>query len=327
MSRPLRIEYEHAYYHVMSRGRGRQQIFHDEQYYAAFLKCLEEANTRFGVELHAYCLMGNHYHLLLSTPRGNLGRGMRHINGVYTQRYNRLRKTDGPLFRGRYKAILIDASSYLLPLSRYIHRNPIETRKPLVRNINDYVWSSYPSYVGKATAPAWLTQDVIYGELAATQLKAAYRKYIEQGVDEEIDEFYNKKRQSSIMGDKAFSESAYANAANWDREITRKGIVGPIAAQTIVSQVARHFSCTEQSIYHARRGRGSPNVPRWIAMKLCQDNTGQTLETIGKLFGVNNYCTVSQTVSRLKLLTNKDKTVMSHSLIAMESAARAISRR
>jgi len=114
------------------------------------------------------------------------------------------------------------------------------------------------------------------------------------------------------LGDKEFSVSAYANAANRDREVTRKGIVEPIAAQKIVSQVAQHFSCTEQSIYRARRGRGSPNVPRWIAMKLCQDHTGQTLETIGELFGVSNYCTVSQTVSRLKLLATKEKTVMTH---------------
>ena len=101
MPRPLRMEYENAYYHVMNRGRGRQQIFHGEPYYQAFLTTLSEAHQRFGLEIHAYCLMGNHYHLLLCTPRGNLSRCMRHINGLYTQRYNRLKKTDGPLFRQR----------------------------------------------------------------------------------------------------------------------------------------------------------------------------------------------------------------------------------
>ena len=125
MPRPLRIEYENAYYHVMNRGRGRQRIFHDKNYFEAFLKTLEEAHQRFGIEILCYCLMSNHYHLLVKTPEANLGRAMRHINGLYTQRYNRLKQTDGSLFRGRYKAILVEEDSYQLQLSRYIHRNPI----------------------------------------------------------------------------------------------------------------------------------------------------------------------------------------------------------
>ena len=106
--------------------------FHGPEYYDDFLKCFHEAHKRFGVEVHSYCLMGNHYHLLLKTPRGNLSRTMQHIDGVYTQRHNRRKRTDGSLFRGRYKAIVIDASNYLLQVSRYIHRNPIELKKPLV---------------------------------------------------------------------------------------------------------------------------------------------------------------------------------------------------
>ncbi len=101
MPRPVRIEFEGACYHVMNRGRGRQPIFHATAYFHAFLDTLAEAHERFGIVIHGYCLMGNHYHLLLQTPHGNLGRVMRHMNGVYTQRYNRLKPTDGPLFRGR----------------------------------------------------------------------------------------------------------------------------------------------------------------------------------------------------------------------------------
>ena len=111
MVRPLRVEYEDAYYHVMSRGKGRQSVFHGTLYYERFLDCLEQAHKRFALECHAYCLMGNHYHLLVRTPRGNLSRAMRHVNGVYTQYHNYLKKTDGPLFRGRYKAINIEESS------------------------------------------------------------------------------------------------------------------------------------------------------------------------------------------------------------------------
>ena len=138
MPRLLRIEYENAFYHVMNRGRARETIFHNEAYYKAFLITLDEASKRFDCVIHAYCLMGNHYHLLLQTPKANLSRIMRHINGVYTQRHNRLKLVDGPLFRGRFKAILVDADSYLLQLSRYIHRNPIEMKKPLVEDLSQY---------------------------------------------------------------------------------------------------------------------------------------------------------------------------------------------
>ena len=103
MVRPLRIEYEHAFYHVMNRGKGRQDIFCGDGYFQAFLDTVGEAGDRFNAIIHCYCLMSNHYHLLVETPHANLGRIMRHINGVYTQRYNRMKKTDGPLFRGRYK--------------------------------------------------------------------------------------------------------------------------------------------------------------------------------------------------------------------------------
>lgn len=136
MTRPLRIEYPDAYYHVMNRGRGRQAIFHDQAYFDAFLATLSEAHERFSLEIYAYCLMSNHFHLLVKTPEGNLQRAMRHVGGVYTQRYNRLKKTDGPLFRGRYKAILVDADEYLLHLSRYIHRNPLEAH--MVDDLTNY---------------------------------------------------------------------------------------------------------------------------------------------------------------------------------------------
>ncbi|OED44050.1 hypothetical protein AB833_02465 [Chromatiales bacterium (ex Bugula neritina AB1)] len=110
----------------MNRGRGRQTIFHDPEYCSAFLQTLKEVHKRFDAQIRAYCLMGNHYHFLVGTPRANLDRIMRHIIGIYTQRYNRLKGTDGPLFRGRYKSILVDEDAYLLQVGRYIHRNPAE---------------------------------------------------------------------------------------------------------------------------------------------------------------------------------------------------------
>ena len=158
MPRPLRIEYEHAFYHVMNRGSGRNMIFPDDVYYQTFLDTLGEACFRFDCLIHAYCLMGSHYHILIETPKANLSRIMRHVNGVYTQRYNSLSQSDGSLFKGRFKAVLIDSNGYLLQISRYIHRKPIDMKRPLVSLLADYRWSSYPAYAGKTKPAVWLAQ-------------------------------------------------------------------------------------------------------------------------------------------------------------------------
>ena len=133
MSRPLRIQYEGAWYHVMNRGSNRQLIFTRDEHRLIFLQLLEEIVVKYKLEIHAFCLMGNHYHLLVNTPFANLSRVMRHLNGVYTQKFNLLEQRDGPLFRGRYKAILVENEDYLLQVSRYIHLNPVSVRNNLHR--------------------------------------------------------------------------------------------------------------------------------------------------------------------------------------------------
>ena len=300
MSRPLRIEYKNAYYHVMNRGRGRQFVFHDAAYYEAFMGCLEQAHVRFGLEIHAYCLMGNHYHLLVKTPRGNLGRAMRHVNGVYTQHYNRLKQTDGPIFRGRYKSILINASSYLLQASRYIHRNPIELKTPLVAQLIDYPWSSYPAYMNKSPIPAWLNREEVFELLGTSRTTTAYRRYVGEGIDEETQSFYANDSYPSIWGDKAFVKRAYKNRLSQSREVTRNRDQESVSMKHIVQTVANYFDCDEKSITQAARGRGEKNLPRWISMKLSQDLSRVNLETIAHHFHVGNYCTVSRTIARLR---------------------------
>jgi len=188
----------------MNRGAGRENIFHDDLHRNNFLTVLDEAHQRFGMEVHAYCLMDNHYHLLIKTPRANLSRIMRHINGVYTQRYNRIRKTDGALFRGRYKAILVDSDAYLLHLSKYIHLNPMSAN--LVETLEDYTWSSYLAYIGKKISPRWLYQSEVYGQVGNSTDKAeAYRLFMNnQEVSQSILEFYSKQRLVPVLGDELF---------------------------------------------------------------------------------------------------------------------------
>ena len=148
MARPLRIEYPGAFYHVMNRGLERRVIFRDRLDYQAFLHRCLEVHNRFKVIFHAYSLMPNHYHLMMETPAENLSRAMRHLDSVYTQGFNhRKERRVGPLFQGRYKAILIDKDAYALELSRYIHLNPVKAK--IVNRPEDHAYSSFRYYVGR----------------------------------------------------------------------------------------------------------------------------------------------------------------------------------
>lgn len=306
MPRPLRIEYENAYYHVMNRGRGRQRIFHGNAYYNAFLKTLEEAHQRFRLQVLCYCLMSNHYHLLVKTPEANLGRALRHINGLYTQRYNRLRKTDGPLFRGRYKAILVEEDSYQLQLSRYIHRNPLEAG--VVDRLDDYPWSSYPYYVGSLSAPEWLYREEIYQQLSVkSRQREKYRAFVEMEVDEEIAAFYAKGNQIPYLGSDAFRDWAYQQRQTDESELSRKTIQSfrPTIEQVIES-VVRQFKVDADSITRSQRGRVDENIPRWVVMYLAQETCGLKLREVAHCLGLKRTGSIPATITKLKARMESD---------------------
>lgn len=157
MSRPLRIEFAGAVYHVTARGDRREQIFDDDEDRQSFLTVLGEALARFDAQCLAYCLMGNHYHLVLYTRAANLSRLMRQLNGVYTQRYNRRHGLVGHLLQGRFKAILVDRDSYLLALCRYVERNPVAAH--LAVQPQDWPWSSCRAHLLMGPTPPWLDSD------------------------------------------------------------------------------------------------------------------------------------------------------------------------
>ena len=161
MVRPLRIEYPGAWYHVMNRGRRGENVFADRDDYVTFIALLQETSEMFDFQVSAFCLMSNHYHILVQTPSGNLSRAMRHVNGVYTQRYNRRHDTDGQLFRGRYKSVLVQEDSHLLELLRYIHRNPV--RAQMCNGASDYLWSSHHGYLISTKKWEWLHKEFLLG--------------------------------------------------------------------------------------------------------------------------------------------------------------------
>lgn len=182
MSRPLRIEFPGAVYHVTSRGNARKKIFLNDDDREAFIDTLAWVVERFGWICHAYCLMSNHFHLLIETPRPNLSLGMRQLNGVYTQRFNRRHKRAGHLFQGRFKAILVERDSYLLELCRYIVLNPV--RVHLVTSADQYPWSSYLATLGTTPAPAGLTTEWVLAQFARTRpvARKRYAAFVAEGV-------------------------------------------------------------------------------------------------------------------------------------------------
>ncbi len=181
LTRPLRIEFAGAVYHLTSRGNARQDIFLDDDDREGFLEILTHVIERYGWICYAYCLMGNHYHLLIETPGANLSRGMQLLNGVYTQRFNHKHKRVGHLFQGRFKAILAEKDSHLLELARYIVLNPV--RAKIVRHPRQYRWSSYRATVGEAKSPGFLTVDWILTQFDQDLAhgRVAYRQFVKEG--------------------------------------------------------------------------------------------------------------------------------------------------
>lgn len=302
MPRPIRIEYEDAYYHVMNRGRGRQTLFHTDAYYHAFLDTLSEASERFEVVVHGYCLMGNHYHLLLQTPHGNLGRVMRHINGVYTQRYNRLKRTDGPLFRGRYKAIVVEEDAYLLQLSRYIHRNPVDMKRPLVKRLEQYRWSSYLAYINKAKSPQWLHRDTLYNMLGQRQKYQGYQVYVAQGNDAEIEQFYNRTNIAGVMGSQNFVEWLQDEIIPEldDRALVNTVLSHSLTIKQITQFVATFYQLEAKELTQVVKGPNKGLLARKVAMYLCQQLGGYQLNDIMTSFGLSNSGSVSFITSQIR---------------------------
>ena len=184
MSRPLRLEYPHAICHVTARGNARAAIFLDDVDRDNFLAVLADCVARFGWICHAYCLMDNHYHLMIETPDANLSAGMRHLNGVYTQQLNRRHRRVGHVFQGRFKAILIERDSYLLELCRYVVLNPV--RANMVREVGQYPWSSYRAMVGAVNVPSWLHTDWLLSQFGKSRkvTRRKYTQFVAEGMTE-----------------------------------------------------------------------------------------------------------------------------------------------
>jgi len=270
MARPLRIEFEGAVYHVTARGNARSDIYLSDEDREMFLTVLAYVVERFGWVCHAYCLMDNHYHLMIETPQANLSRGMGLLNGMYTQRFNRAHNRVGHVFQGRFKSIVVDKESYLLELSRYVVLNPV--RAGMVEDAGSWMWSSYRAMTGACVCPKFLDDSFLLAQFGKTKSKArlSYICFVRDGMGSKPWDMLNGP---DILGDDDFRSALQSQVKGHDIDIPKR------------KQVLRHLPLVE--IAESKDDRGA-----WMREAYCEH--GYTMQAIAEFAGLHH-----STVSRL----------------------------
>ncbi len=286
MARPLRIEFPGALYHVTARGNAQQDIFIDDEDRERFLNVLDRFVSRFHLLLHAYCLMDNHYHLLLETPEANLSKALRQLNGVYTQAFNRRHGKVGPVLQGRFKAILVDRDGYLLELCRYVVFNPVRAR--ITRKPDTYRWSSYRASAGLAPVPPFLTTDWLlsqFGKQRAAALRR-YRAFVAEGMGQ--DSPWGQVQGQVLLGGQAFVERL------------RPGL----RDKRLLKEIPRRqrFSARPSLAKLFASGRLTDRDHRNQAIRRAHLEHGYSLSEIGRVVGLH-YSTISRIVNQDGLRT------------------------
>lgn len=275
MTRPLRLEFPGALYHVTARGDRRKTIFMDDSDRLYWLDLLGMVCERFNFVVHAYCLMGNHYHVMLETVEGNLSQGMRQLNARYSQEFNRRHKLVGHVFQGRYKAILVQKESYLLELARYVVLNPV--RAGLAKHPSDWHWSSYNVTTGASESPAWFDVGWVLRQFGSTPDVAVerYQQFVLGGIGRSSP--LSETRYQLVLGDDAFVE----------QHAQRLGTTDFTAVVKAQRRLAALTLCEYQASYQDRDE----------AMFSAYRTTAYTMVEIAEHFGVSDK-TVARAVRR-----------------------------
>ena len=293
MARPLRIEFPGAYYHITSRGNEKKEVFRSRKDRERFLFYVESAAERYGAVIHTYCLMTNHYHLLMETPRGNLSAIMQYVNGAYTTYFNIKRKRSGHLFQGRFKSIVVDADEYAMGLSRYIHLNPV--RAGIVEKPENHEWSSYRAYIGHSAAPSWLKTDFILSGFGGKS-RENYRAFVESDLKAECASPLQEVVASTMLGTPefvAYISEQLLTALKPDRSIPAvRALARPLPIEGLVQKVVEIVP--------------DHKLARKVAMYICHRYGGIKLKEIGENFWIGDSA-VSQATTRLHAELKRDK--------------------
>jgi len=274
MARKPRIHYPGAFFHVMLRGNGGHDIFSSDADRTHFNLLLQEGVERYKHRIHAFCLMDNHVHLIIQVGGVSLSPIMQNVSFRFTRYFNVHQKRIGHLFQGRYKALLIDRNSYLLELVRYIHCNPV--RSGIVKNPDEYKWSSHTAYLGKVNI-SWLTRKLVFSQFAKNQTAAAelYVDFIQQGVAENHRrEFHTGAHDERILGDDSFSEKALALAQQKSKSTT--------TLSQIINAVCSEYEIDKMSLSEPGKKRPYAEA-RAITAFLVQEEEHLSLTDLGKL--------------------------------------------
>ncbi|MDD2734159.1 MAG: transposase [Desulfuromonadaceae bacterium] len=295
MARPIRIEYEGAFYHVTSRGNERGKIFFTKADYRKFKEYLRDAQIKYGFILHGYVLMTNHYHLLIETPEKNLSKIMHYLNSSYTTYINIKRKRSGHLFQGRYKAILVDRDSYLLGLSRYLHLNPV--RANMVERPEEYSHSSYAAYTGESDG---LVRTVDLLSMLSKDSKTAKQKYkifVESALGEKQESPMNKVYGGMILGSVPFIKEALNRLEDELLQRTetahKKALRSPCETDDILLIVATHYGVTPEVAVSGQR-----NDIRKVVIYLLKKLSVASNQEIGAAIGGISGFAVAKTYQR-----------------------------
>jgi REP element-mobilizing transposase RayT len=305
MARPLRIEYEGAFYHITARGNERRRIYFGKADYEKFLSYLRNAQEKYGYLLHCYVLMGNHYHLLIETPQGNMSKLMHFINSSYTTYINRKRKRSGHLFQGRYKAILIDRDSYLLELSRYLHLNPV--RANIVTKPEDYPYSSYRSYISKSNETL-VSRELILEMVSANTQTAPkhYQAFVENTTTQQLEDPFTKVYAGAILGGLAFITQALSRLQDGilhREEIShRTQLQARYTAEDIIKVICSSFTLSSDQMIKTREHRN-------MALYLMKQLTSLSNRHIGDLLGGLSAAAVAKTYQRFSEKMAKERSV------------------
>ena len=306
MGRPWRIEYKGALYHLMSRGNDGQDIFHNDEDRNLFLGTISEMSERFEIDIFAYVLMSNHYHLLVRTNQSNLKRAMQWLGATYTRRFNNRHGKSGHLFQGRYKSILIQNDAYIMRLSCYIHRNPL--RAGIVRRLIDYKWSSYPIYAYGKKTPGWLSTQMILSYFKGAEKHKQYRQKVQKYADKEKS-LLEDLRYGIILGSKVFVDKIRKRFLPDVPHLEipqQKKIAKDFKLKNIIKKTAKILQVDIAECIQAKRLHGQNKQNRDLLIYLVWNTGIVTNDEIGKQFGMS-YSAVSHSVKSFKEKIGKDR--------------------